>query len=99
MPFDLSLPVYAVSAAFAVALLAVARHIGRNIRLRTYNKIHGGLRVIEVALILSPTARERALSRADRHVPAAAAQVATAQVAKAKAAEFVIYMTLKTGNL
>jgi len=90
MPFDLSLPIYAVSAAFAVALLAVVHHLGRpRIRLRTYNKTHGGLRVVEVALILSPTVRNRALGGAERRAP----------TAKARAAEFVIYMTLKTGNL
>jgi len=89
MPFDLSLSISAAFAACAVALLAssvvaVARHLGRpHIRLRTYNKIHGGLRVIEVALILSRAARARAIGEADRR----------------GSAEFVIYMTLKTGNL
>ena len=88
MPFDISLPICAASAACAVAVLAALRHLGRpHIRLRTYNKIHGGLRVVEVALILSRAAGARALDEAGRH-------------AKARAnAEFVIYMTLKTGNL
>jgi hypothetical protein len=87
MPFDLSLPIYAVSAAAAIALVALLRRLGwPHIRLRTYNQLHGGLRVVEVALILSgaASARRPAASRAGRH-PAAA--------------EFVIYMTLKTGNL
>jgi hypothetical protein len=86
MPFDISLPIYAASAACAVAALAALRHLGRpHVRLRTYNKIHGGLRVVEIALILSRAAGARAIGEAGRH-------------AQAKA-EFVIYMTLKTGSL
>jgi hypothetical protein len=51
MPFDLSLPAYA---AFAIAGIAVLSRFGwPQLRLRTYNKVHGGLRVIEIALILS----------------------------------------------
>jgi hypothetical protein len=78
MPFDLALPI-----ASAVALLAIAGYVGRpQLRMRTYNKVHGGLRVIEVAFILSRARRARkALAAADR-----------------QAAEFVVYMTLKTGS-
>jgi hypothetical protein len=51
MPFDLSLPAYA---AFAIAGIALLSRFGLpQLRLRTYNQIHGGLRVIEIALVLS----------------------------------------------
>ncbi len=79
MPFDLSLPIYAAA---SVGLVAAAHFFARpHIRLRTYNKVHGGLRVVEIALILSRPARATAVGN-DR-----------------QAAEFVIYMTLKTGSL
>jgi len=76
MPFDFALPIASV-----IALLAAATYLGRpRIRMRTYNHRHGGLRVIEVALILTRAGRVGA--------PASAVQ--------RQAAEFVIYMTLKT---
>jgi hypothetical protein len=53
MPFDLSLPAYA---AFAIAGIALLSRFGwPQLRLRAYNKVHGGLRVIEIALVLSRT--------------------------------------------
>jgi hypothetical protein len=84
MPFDLSLPLFA---AFGLTLGAVVTYFGwPRIRLRTYNKTHGDLRVVELALILSHQARFRQPSggtgEPERHPT-----------------EFVIYMTLKTGNL
>jgi hypothetical protein len=84
MPFELSLPIFAAS---GVAFCAVMTYLGwPHIRIRTYNKIHGGLRVVEIAFILSRAARARqpALGEPARDAPGA---------------EFVIYMTLKTGNL
>ena len=88
MFFDLSLPLFAAS---GLALGAILTYFGwPHIRMRTYNKTHGGLRVVEVAFILSPAHRARRL---------------VAQPGKSKSegqrqgAEFVIYMTLKTGNL
>lgn len=81
MPFNLSLPVYAAS---GIALIAVFSYVGwPKIRLRTYNKTLGGLRVMEIALILSR-------ARTWRPRPA---------VRLARAAELVVYVTLKTGNL
>jgi hypothetical protein len=51
MPFDLSLPAYA---AFALAGIALLSRFGwPQLRLRAYNQVHGGLRVIEIALSLS----------------------------------------------
>jgi hypothetical protein len=51
MPFDLSLPAYA---AFILAGLALLSRFGwPHLRLRAYNQVHGGLRVIEIALVLS----------------------------------------------
>jgi hypothetical protein len=51
MPFDLSLPAYAAFAIAAIALLS--RFWWPQLRLRTYNEVHGGLRIIEIALSLS----------------------------------------------
>jgi hypothetical protein len=86
MTFDLSLPIYAAS---GLTLLAAFTYFGwPRIQLRTYNKIYGGLRVLEIALILSRSAR--------------AGQPATGSATPTNAppaAEFVIYVTLKTGNL
>ncbi len=89
MPFDLTLPIYAVAAlAFAGALGWVLTWAGRlvpvpRIKLRAQHEKHGPLRVIELALVLSPAGpiRQRA-------------QGAQA----ARAAEFVVYITLKTCN-
>jgi hypothetical protein len=88
MPFDLSLPLFAAS---GLALAAVVTYFGwPHIRVRTYNKTHGDLRVIEVALMLSRSARP--------FLPAA--QPTSGKSAnRVPGAEFVIYMTLKTGNL
>ena len=88
MPFDLSLPLFAAS---GLALAAVVTYFGwPHIRIRTYNKTHGDLRVIEVALMLSRSARP--------FLPAA--QLNHGKPAnRVPGAEFVIYMTLKTGNL
>lgn len=88
MPFDLSLPLFAAT---GLALAALVTYFGwPHIRVRTYNKTHGDLRVIEVALMLSRSARP--------FLPAAqSSQGKSAN--RAPGAEFVIYMTLKAGNL
>ena len=88
MPFDLSLPLFAAS---GLALAAIVTYLGwPHIRVRTYNKTHGDLRVIEVAFMLSRSARPF-LPAAQSNQGKSANQV--------PGAEFVIYMTLKTGNL
>ena len=87
MPFDLSLPLFA---AFGLALGALVTYFGwPHVRVRTYNKTHGDLRVIEVALMLSRAARPFL----------SATQSNQGKAGPAPGAEFVIYMTLKTGNL
>jgi hypothetical protein len=84
MPFDVTLPIYAVSALALVAALAWAgRLLVPRIQMRAQNEKHGALRVIELALVLSPAGPVR---------PAAAAAKA------ARATEFVVYITLKTCN-
>ena len=91
MPFDLSLPFFA---AFGLALGAVLTYLGwPHIRIRTYNKTHGNLRVVEVALILTPPARAR------QTVSSATRQPVANPEKSRSGTEFVIYMTLKTGNL
>jgi hypothetical protein len=88
MPFDLSLPLFAAS---GLALAAVITYFGwPHIRVRTYNKTHGDLRVIEVALMLSRSARPLLPAAQPNHGKSAN---------RVPGAEFVIYMTLKTGNL
>lgn len=88
MPFDLSLPLFAAT---GLALAAVVTYFGwPHIRVRTYNKTHGDLRVIEVALMLSRSARP--------FLPAAQSSQGKS-TNRAPGAEFVIYMTLKAGNL
>ncbi len=88
MPFDLSLPLFAAS---GLALAAVVTYLGwPHIRVRTYNKTHGDLRVIEVALMLSRSARPFLPAAQPNHGKSAN---------RVPGAEFVIYMTLKTGNL
>jgi len=88
MPFDLSLPLFAAS---GLALAAIVTYLGwPHIRVRTYNKTHGDLRVIEVALMLSRSARP--------FLPAAQSNQGKS-ANRVPGAEFVIYMTLKTGNL
>jgi hypothetical protein len=89
MPFDLSLPLVAAT---ALALAALVTWLGLpHIRVRTYNKTHGDLRVIEVALMLSRTP-------ARRFLPAMPSNQSKAGE-PAPGAEFVIYMTLKNGNI
>jgi hypothetical protein len=88
MPLDLSLPLFAAS---GLALGALVAYFGwPQIRMRIYNKTHGNLRVVEVAFILSHTARARQPARRPPHGTADG---------RPAGAEFVIYMTLKTGNL
>jgi hypothetical protein len=88
MPFDLSLPLFAAS---GLALAAVVTYFGwPHIRVRTYNKTHGDLRVIEIALMLSRSARPFQPAAQPNHGKSAN---------RVPGAEFVIYMTLKTGNL
>ena len=88
MPFDLSLPLFAAT---GLALAALVTYWGwPHIRVRTYNKTHGDLRVIEVALMMSRSARP--------FLPAAQANHGKS-ADRVPGAEFVIYMTLKAGNL
>jgi hypothetical protein len=83
MPFDLALPLYAACGLALVAVMTMLEW--PRIRMRTYSKTHGGLRVMEIAFIL-----QRA---PDTRVPA------IRKVEPSSRAEFVIYVTLKTGNL
>ena len=86
MPFDLSLPLFAAS---GLVLAAIVTYFGwPHIRVRTYNKTHGDLRVIELAFMLSRSAR-----------PFLAATQPSQGKSAGPGAEFVIYMTLKTGSL
>jgi hypothetical protein len=88
MPFDLSLPLFAAT---GLALAALVTYFGwPHIRVRTYNKTHGDLRVIEVALMLSRSARPFLPAAQPNHGKSAD---------RGPGAEFVIYMTLKAGNL
>jgi len=87
MPFDLSLPLFA---AFGLALGAVTYFGWPHIRMRTYNKTLGDLRVIEIAFMLSRPTRP--------FLPAPQSNQAKS-AGPDSGAEFVIYMTLKTGNL
>jgi hypothetical protein len=83
MPFELTLPITAVS---AVALAAALSFTGwlplPRMRLRAQNEKHGPLRVIELALVMSPAlaARQQAPGPSRRGT------------------EFVVYITLKTCN-
>ncbi len=85
MPVDLMLPISAVVAVGSIAALTWARGFVPvpRIQVRAQNEKHGPLRVIELALVLSPTARLR------RAVPAGQ---------PARGTEFVVYITLKTCN-
>jgi hypothetical protein len=84
MPFDVTLPIYAVSVLALVAALAwTGRLAVPRIQVRAQNEKHGAFRVIELALVLSPAGPVR---------PAAAAAKAV------RATEFVVYITLKTCN-
>lgn len=88
MPFELSLPLFAAT---GLALAALVTYFGwPHIRVRTYNKTHGDLRVIEVALMLSRSARPFLPAAQTNHGKSAD---------RVPGAEFVIYMTLKAGNL
>lgn len=90
MPFDLSLPLVAAT---ALALAGLVTWLGvPNIRVRTYNKTHGDLRVVELAVILSRSP-VRAFLWATQSNDGKTGEPA------APGAEFVIYMTLKTGNI
>jgi hypothetical protein len=93
MPFDLSLPLFAAA---ALAVAALITWLGLpHIRVRTYNKTHGDLRVIEVALMLSrsPFRPFQPATQANQGKSAGKSGDPTPN------AEFVIYMTLKTGNI
>jgi hypothetical protein len=85
MPFDVTLPIYAVSTLALVAVLTCARWLVPvpRIQVRAQNERHGALRVIELALVLSPAGRVRQ--------PAASLK-------PARGTEFVVYITLKTCN-
>jgi hypothetical protein len=56
MPFDITLPIYLVSAFALVAALTCARRLVQvpRIQVRAQNEKHGAVRVIELALVLSP---------------------------------------------
>jgi hypothetical protein len=89
MPFDLSLPLVAAT---ALALAALITWVGLpHIRVRTYNRTHGDLRVIEVALMLSRSPVRPVLPAPQPNNAKSGDSV--------PGAEFVIYMTLKTGNI
>jgi hypothetical protein len=61
MPFDVTLPISAVSVLALVAALAwTGRLVVPRIQMRAQNEKHGGLRVIELALVLSPAAAAKA---------------------------------------
>ena len=66
MPFDVTLPIYAVSTLALVAGLTCARWLVPvpRIQVRAQNERHGALRVIELALVLSPAGRVRRRRRA-----------------------------------
>jgi len=82
MAFDLSLPIYAAS---GLALIALIGYLGRpRIRIRTYNKAFGGLRVMEIALVLSRAAGMRRHAAMEHLTPAA---------------EIVVYVTLKAATM
>ena len=83
MPFDLALPLYTACGLAVVAALTLLEW--PKIRVRTYNKTHGDLHVMEIAFIL-------------QRVPAIRAQ-AIGKIEPSPRAEFVVYVTLKTGNL
>jgi hypothetical protein len=86
MPVDLMLPISAVFAVGLIAALTWARGFVPvpRIQVRAQNEKHGPLRVIELALVLSPAIRLR-------RAAAAAGQ-------PARGTEFVVYITLKTCN-
>jgi hypothetical protein len=83
MPIELTLPIYAVS---AVALAAALTFTGwlplPRVRLRAQNEKHGPLRVIELALVMSPALAGRQQGGGPGR----------------RATEFVVYITLKTCN-
>jgi hypothetical protein len=83
MPIELTLPITAVS---ALALAAALNFTGwlplPRVRLRAQNEKHGPLRVIELALVMSPAL--------------AGGQPGSGPARRAT--EFVVYITLKTCN-
>jgi hypothetical protein len=84
MLVNAALPIYAASAAALV--VAVVTYFGRpHIRVRTHNECHNGLRVIEIAFIVSRAVRRRAASTASDSAPQTAGECA-------------IYVTLKSGS-
>jgi hypothetical protein len=87
MPFDLSLPLFAAS---GLAIGAAVTYFGiPHLRMRTYNKTYGALRVIEIAFMLSGPGRTRR---------AAQASAVAGPEGQPSGTEFVIYLTLKTCN-
>jgi hypothetical protein len=87
MPFDLSLPLFAAS---GLAIGAAVTYFGiPHFHMRTYNKTYGALRVIEIAFMLSRPGRTRR---------AAQASGLSDTEGQPPGTEFVIYLTLKTGN-
>ena len=54
MPFNVTLPIYAVAALALVAALWAGRLAVPRIQMRAQNEKHGAFRVIELALVLSP---------------------------------------------
>jgi hypothetical protein len=81
MPIELTLPITAVSALALAAALSFTGWLPLpRIRLRAQNEKHGPLRVIELALVMSPAlaARQPGVGPARR------------------ATEFVVYINLKT---
>jgi hypothetical protein len=92
MPFDLSLPVY-----FAVALTllhVLTRFEWPRIRVWTHNETHGGLHVMEIAIIL------RRAPDPDPDADAGEPAMATTDrpPRPRRSIEFVIYVTLKTSR-
>jgi hypothetical protein len=83
MPIEFTLPITAVSALALAAALSFTGWLPLpRVRLRAQNEKHGPLRVIELALVMSP-------ALAARQQEAGPGRRAT---------EFVVYITLKTCN-
>lgn len=91
MPFDLPLPLVAATVVALAGVIITWAGLP-HIRVRTYNKTHGDLRVVEVALMLSR-------SSVRSFLPVTQPNNGTKVAEPAPGAEFVIYMTLKTGNI
>jgi hypothetical protein len=83
MPIELTLPITAVSALALAAALSFTGWLPLpRVRLRAQNEKHGPLRVIEVALVMSPALAARQPGSGSGR----------------RATEFVVYITLKTCN-